>query len=108
MGRRLKCRPGIATVDQDSLHGREVFLMLFKHFERSGTISDVGGRDQNRVGDSLSIHGKMSLDPGDLFPRIVPFNVRGFGVFDALRINDDEGGLGCSAIFYTRFLPQFF
>jgi len=107
-GRRLKCRPSIATVDQDVLHGREVFLIFFKGFERSGTISDVGCSDQNCVGNPLSVHGKMSLDPGDLFPRIVPFNVRGFGVFDTLRINDDEGRLGGSAIFYTRFLPQFF
>ena len=44
------------------------------------------------MGKSLGIYGKMTLNPGDLFPSVIPLVLRGIRVLDALRINNAKRG----------------
>lgn len=62
-------------------------------------IRDLGCRYTNRVRQSLVINGDMALDSRYLFTRIVSFVLGGIGIFDALRINDQKGGLCVPTMF---------
>lgn len=62
--------------------------MSRKHLQRFLTIPDIGGRDMNRMWQSIRIDRQMALDPENFLPRVAAFLLRRVRVLHALCIDD--------------------
>jgi hypothetical protein len=68
----------------------------------------IGRGQGNGVGQALSVHGKMSLDAGNLFASIVALLFCAVGVLDALCINKDKASCGLAPQFLAVLANRFF
>ena len=66
--------------------------MQTEGFECARPVSDIGGRDVNRMWEALRIHGDMALDTRHQLATIVALLFGGVRILDALGVNDEKAG----------------
>ncbi len=62
--------------------------MQTKCGECARPVRDIGGRDVNRMGETLRIHRDMALDAGYLLAGVIALVLSAVRVFHALRVDD--------------------
>lgn len=80
----------ITAVGQHIEYSGKLPLVLGNHQQCARSVANIGGGDMQSVRQPLRINGDMPLYPGDLLSRIVAFQPRRVGVFNALRVHDDK------------------
>lgn len=88
-GERLSCIPAI---DQHLLHVRERGLVDCESFKGSHSVGYIGRGDQQHMREPLRIHANVAFDPRHQLAAVKALLFRRVGVFDALRVHDEEAG----------------
>lgn len=76
--------PGVAGVNQNVGHSRQITAPLFSHSQCSGSVSDVSGCYVHGMGQAVAIHGNVPFNARHLLARVVAFFFGGIRVLDTL------------------------
>ena len=98
----------VTAIDQYALHRLQIRLAPVNGRQSAVAVRYVGGGHGDGVWQTLRVHCNMPLDAGNLLAGIVSFLFSTVGVFDALRVNNDEAGCGVAPQFLAGLANRFF
>ena len=105
VGKRLA---RVAAIDQQAFHQLQIRLAAVDGGQSAVAVRHLGRGYGDGVGQSLRVHGDMTLDAGDLLARVVALLFGAVGVLHALRVNDQEAGRGVAPQFLAGLANGFF
>jgi len=101
-------RRQLTAVDQHALHQLQIRPAPVDGDQGAAAVGHLGRSYGNGMGQSLCVHGDVTLDAGDFLARVVALLLSAVGVLHALRVSNDEAGHGVAPQFLAGRANGFF
>lgn len=82
--------PDISTITKNITNTRQREPAELYHLDSAGFVRNIGRCHIKRMRQTFSVHSDMTLDPRNLFPRVIPFFPGCISVLNTLGIDDTE------------------